>query len=81
MTFRPHFLICFYTVCHGPNYGMLGINEPPHGKTNKMACAPSEDSSAQSDQSLRCRHEETVRLSLSIERTVKTLIRLGGCPG
>ena len=26
------------------------ITEPPHDKTNKMACAPSEDS----DQSLRC---------------------------
>ena len=23
---------------------MLGINEGPHDKTNKMACAPSEDS-------------------------------------
>ena len=49
--------------------------EPPHDKTNKMACAPSEDSdqpghlpslirvawaSAQSDQSLRCPHEESL---------------------
>ena len=36
--------------------------EPAHDKTYKMACAPSEDSdqprSAQSDQSLRCPHEE-----------------------
>ena len=36
--------------------------EPPHDKTNKMACVPSQDSdqpawaSAQSDQSLRCPH-------------------------
>ena len=30
------------------------INEPPHDRTNKMACAPSD--SAQSDQSLRCPH-------------------------
>ena len=29
------------------------IIEPPHGKTNKMA-------SAQSDQSLRCPHEESL---------------------
>ena len=38
----------------------FSINELPHDKTNKMACAPSEDSdqSAQSDQSLRCPHEE-----------------------
>ena len=27
--------------------------ELPHDKTNKMACAPSEDSDVQSDQSLR----------------------------
>ena len=44
----------------------LSRNEPPHDKTNKMACAPSEDSnqsawaSAQSDQSLRCPHEESL---------------------
>ena len=40
------------------------IIEPPHDKTNKVACAPSEDRSAwtpaQSDQSLRCLHEETL---------------------
>ena len=34
------------------------LNEPVHDKTNKMACAPSEDrsawASAQSDQSLHC---------------------------
>ena len=35
--------------------------KPPHDKTNKMACAPREDSaSAQSDQSLRCPHEESL---------------------
>ena len=33
--------------------------EPPHDKTNKMACAPSEDS-VQSDQSLCCPHEESL---------------------
>ena len=36
--------------------------EPPRDKTNKVACAPSEDrsawASAQSDQSLRCPHEK-----------------------
>ena len=37
--------------------------------------------SAQSDQSLRCPHEESLGPYLPIECTVKTLIRLGGCPG
>ena len=37
--------------------------------------------SAQSDQSLRCPHEESLGPLLSIERTAKTLIRLGGCQG
>ena len=35
---------------------------------------------AQSDQSLPCPHEEPLGPWLSFERTVKTLIRLGGCP-
>ena len=35
---------------------------PPHDKTNKMACTPSEDSdqTGQSDQSIRCPHEESL---------------------
>ena len=33
------------------------------------------------NQSLRCVHEESLGPSLSIDRTAKTLIRLGGCPG
>ena len=37
--------------------------------------------SAQSDQSLRCPPEETLCPTLPTERTTKTLIRLGGCPG
>ena len=37
--------------------------------------------SAQSDQILRCPHEESLGPSLPIERTAKTLIRLGGCSG
>ena len=37
--------------------------------------------SAQFDQSLRCPHEESLGPYLPIERTAKTLIRLGGCPG
>ena len=37
--------------------------------------------SAQSDQNLRCPPEESLGPYLPIERTAKTLIRLGGCPG
>ena len=56
-------------------------NEPPHDKTNKMACAPSEDSGHLGicpDWSVF-----TVRMKkavLPIEHTAKTWIRLGGCP-
>ena len=63
-----------------PGYDTNDTNEPPHDKTNKMICAPSEDSD-QPNQSLRCPHEESVGPQLLIERTAKTLIRLGGCPG
>ena len=41
-------------------------------------CAQRRLSSAQSDQSPRCPHEETLGPQLPIERTSKTLIRLGG---
>ena len=58
-------------------------NEPPHDKTNKMACAPSEDSDQPGHPpsliSLRCPHEESFGPLLPIERTAKTLISLGGC--
>ena len=37
--------------------------------------------SAQSDQSLHCPLEESLRPLLPFKRTGKTLIRLGGCPG
>ena len=37
--------------------------------------------SSQSDQSLRCPHEESLGLKLPSDRTSKTLIRLGRCPG
>ena len=42
--------------------------EPPNHKTNKMTCAPIEDS------------DQPGHPQLSIERTANTLIRLGGCP-
>ena len=58
--------------------------EPRHDKTNEMIYAPSDDRSAwastQSDQ-LRWPPEARFGRVLPIERTAKTLIRLGGCPG
>ena len=45
--------------------------EPRHDKTNKMICAPSEDSD-QTDQSLRCPPEAKLGPKLPIERTSKT---------
>ena len=52
--------------------------EPRYDKTNKMSLRTA---SALSDQSLRCPHEERLSPLLPIELTVKTLIRLNGCPG
>ena len=64
---------------------LQGIHEPPHDKANKMAIAPSEDIDhpvhPPSLISLRCPHEQTLGPQLPIERTMKTLIRLAGCPG
>ena len=61
------------------------LNEPRHDKPTKWVCAQrrlrSAWASAQSDQSLRCPHEETLDPKLPTERTAKTLIRLGGRPG
>ena len=60
-------------------------NEPSHDKTNKMTCAPSEDSDQPGHPpsliSLRCPHEESLGPYRPIARTAKTLIRLGVCPG
>ena len=61
------------------------IYEPPHDRTNKMACGPSEDSDQPGHPpsliSFRCPHEENFGSNLPIERTSKTLIRLGACRG
>ena len=57
------------------------MNELLHGKSNKMTCAPSEDSDKPGHLlsliSHHCPHDET----LPTERTTKTLVRLDGCPG
>ena len=54
-------------------------------KPTKWLCAQRRHRSAwastRSVQHLRCPHEETLGPWLFIERTAKTLIRLGGCPG
>ena len=62
------------TVCHQYGYfhsSTKTFTEPPHDKTNKMACAPSEDSDQPG-------HPPSL---IPTERTAKTRIRLGGCPG
>ena len=48
------------------------FNQPPHDKTNKMACAPF----PQSDQSLRCALSGWLRTQAFFKQTAKTLIRL-----
>ena len=48
------------------------IIELQHNKTNKMTCAPSEDSDQPDLISLHCPHEETLGPSLPIGRTAKT---------
>ena len=57
----------------------------PVTKPTKWVCSQrrlrSAWASAQPDQSLRCPHEESLDPELPNERTAKTLIRLGGCPG
>ena len=60
--------------------------EPEHDKTNKNGMSAqrrlrSAWASAQSDQNLRCPHEETMGRKVPIERTARALIRLGGWPG
>ena len=54
-------------------------------KSTKWLCAQqrlrSAWASAQSNQSLRCPHEESLGPYLPTERTAKTLLRLGGCRG
>ena len=57
--------------CH--SYRCTWLFEPSRDKTNKMACAPSEDSDQPG-------HPPSLWvLSYPTERTAKTLIRLGGC--
>ena len=51
---------------------MKCVCEPPHGKTNNMACAPSEDSDPPSLISLHCPHGEALGPWPSLERIAKT---------
>ena len=61
------------------------IIEPPHDKTNKVACAPSEDSDQPGHPpilirvfTIRMKKPWVLSYPLSAQRS---LIRLGGCPG
>ena len=72
-------------ILHPQKDRIAKVSGPPHDKTNKMACAPSEDSDqpwhSPSFISLRCPPEGSLGPKLPFERPSKTLIRLGGCPG
>ena len=61
------------------------LDEPAHDKTtNDLGTQQrlrSAWASAQSDHCLYCPPEESLGPKLSIKGTVKTLIRLGKCPG
>ena len=81
--FVLHFIVLFWTAIL---FDRLNVNmSRDMTKPTKWLCAQrrlrSAWASAQSDQSLRCPHEETMGSQLPIERRAKTLIRLGGCPG
>ena len=59
----------------------LYIFQPPHHKTNEVACAPSEDSD-QPGHPLSLMSSRRKRGSFTTHiATAKTLIRLGECPG
>ena len=79
--FWKHSLLKSYFLCQDIKRDMSRDMTKP----TKWVCAQrrlrSAWASAQSDQSLRCPHEETLGPKLPIERTAKTLIRLGRCPG
>ena len=64
---------------------MKGDNWAMTWQDKQYECAPSEDSDQPghppSLTSLRCPHEENLGPELPIERTAKTLVRLGRCPG
>ena len=54
--------------------------EPRHDKTNKVSVHPAKTQISLGIR-LRSQHEEILGPKLPIERTAKTLIRLGRCPG
>ena len=86
--FSRHWLICACTFSWLHRYWLTEKkSQMSHlmTKLTKWLCAQwrlrSAWASAQSDQSLRCLHEESLDPWLSIECTEKTLIRLGWYPG
>ena len=80
--FAGHTLTFLVLSCCGSH--TILTNKPELDKTNKMTMRPVKTqialASAQSDQSLRCPHEERLGPRLPMKCTVKTLIRLGRCP-
>ena len=67
-------------IYHFDHFGLSAcLFEPPHDKTNTMACAPSEDSDQTGWMSLCCPHEETLGPELPLERTARTPRRYFCC--
>ena len=66
-------------------FAWRGPFEPPRDKTNKMACAPREDSGQPGHLPslirVCCAPKAFLRTQAFFMRTAKTLIRLGGNPG
>ena len=81
-----HMQIRYNAIRNGFLSGFKMKIESRHDKTSKLICAPSEDSD-QSGHLPSLIRVSAVRLKqnlgpkLPTERTAKTLIRLGGCPG
>ena len=76
-TYRNKVVLCHHRETPNTTADVASKIEPKHDKTNKMTQTPSNDS----DQNIRCPHEEVLGPCLSLERTLKALIRPGGCPG
>ena len=77
-------MLCRNDVKTNTELSKLMSNEPPHDKTNKMACAPGEDSDkpGPSPSLIRAFAVRSMDSTQALfMRTAKTLIRLGVCPG
>ena len=78
---NSNMLHCAYSNGHIQAYHAFKcIIELPHDKTNKMACAPSQDSDQPGHPPSLIRVFAVCMKKAWVLHTAKTLIRLGGCP-